>query len=140
MNEIDRSLLAALKLDGRASITTLAAQLNISRATVQSHMEHLQNSGTIQRFTIDISHGHAGDQIKAVMFVEVQGNQTRQVIRRLRRLPEISQLHSTNGAWDLVAHIETSSLAEFDRTLGDVREIPGVLNSETCLLLASAQG
>ena len=140
MDQLDKTLLAALKSDGRASVTTLAAILDVSRATVQTRMERLQQNGTIERFTIDISHGHAGDEIRAVMFVEVQGNQTRSVVRKLRRLPEISALHSTNGTWDLVAHIETSSLANFDRTLRDVREIFGVLNSETCLLLTSAQG
>lgn len=140
MDSTDRQLLALLKHDGRASVTTLAGQLGVSRATVQSRIDRLTSSGSIQRFTIDIAHGQAGDVIRAVMLIEVQGNLTRSVIRALRRLPEVSDLHSTNGAWDLVAHIETSSLAEFDRTLRDVREVKGILNSETCLLLNSAHG
>ncbi len=140
MNSDDKDLLALLKEDARASVTTLAARLGLSRATVQTRMARLVEDGTISRFTIDVSQGQAGDEIRAVMFVEVQGNQTRSVTRRMRRLPEISQLHTTNGSWDLVAHIVTPSLAEFDRTLRDVREIPGVLNSETCLLLRSAPG
>jgi DNA-binding Lrp family transcriptional regulator len=139
MDSVDRRLLALLKHDGRASVTTLAGKLGVSRATVQARMDRLKQSGSIQRFTIDIAHGQAGDVIRAVMLVEVQGNLTRSVIHALRRLPEISDLHSTNGAWDLVGQIETSSLAEFDRTLRDVREIKGILNSETCLLLNSAQ-
>ena len=140
MDSVDRQLLALLKHDGRASITTLAGQLAISRATVQSRIDRLISSGSIQRFTIDIAHGQAGDVIRAVMMIEVQGNLTRSVIRALRRLPEVSDLHSTNGTWDLVAQMETSSLAEFDRTLRDVREIKGIVNSGTCLLLNSAQG
>ena len=139
MDDIDRQLLGLLKHDGRASVTTLAGTLGVSRATVQARIERLQRDGTIQRFTIDVGHGQVGDVVRAVMLVEVQGNLTRSVIRALRRLPEISDLHSTNGAWDLVAQVETSSLAEFDRTLRDVREIKGILNSETCLLLNSAQ-
>lgn len=139
MDAIDRQLLALLKHDGRASVTTLSGQLGVSRATVQSRIDRLKANGSIQRFTIDIAHGQTGDVIRAVMLVEVQGNLTRSVIRALRRLPEISDLHSTNGAWDLVAQIETPNLAEFDRTLRDVREIKGILNSETCLLLNSAQ-
>jgi len=43
--------------------------------------------------------------------------------------------HSTDGAGDLVAHIEVQSLQEFDRVLREIREIEGVLNSETNLML-----
>jgi DNA-binding Lrp family transcriptional regulator len=65
---------------------------------------------------------------------------SRQVIRALGRMPEVVSLHSTNGAWDLVARIETDTLPAFDRVLRQVREVPGVTNSQTCLLLDEARG
>ena len=51
----------------------------------------------------------------------------------------IVALHTTNGTWDLVAHVETKNLPEFDQILRKVREIKGVLNSETSLLLNKAE-
>jgi DNA-binding Lrp family transcriptional regulator len=54
-------------------------------------------------------------------------------------LPEVYALHTTNGAWDLVAELRTSSLAEFDRVMGQIRSIEGVVNSSTSLLLRSVQ-
>lgn len=135
----DRKLLAALKRDARASVTTLAHQLKVSRATIQTSMERLVRSRTIRRFTIDVDSGADGDLIRAVMSIEVQGNMTSTVVRALRLMPEIVSLHSTNGAWDLVAQIETSSLPEFDVLLRRTREIPGILNSETSLLLNTAK-
>jgi DNA-binding Lrp family transcriptional regulator len=132
-------ILSALQLDGRASITTLAGQLGLSRATVQARLEYLKSSGVIRRFTIDVDNAVVQDRISAVMLVEVQGTRTSVVQRAMLILPEIISLHSTNGAWDLVAQIETSSLPEFDRVLRVVREISGVINSETCLLLDRAR-
>ncbi len=134
----DRRLISVLKKDGRASVTTLAGQLGVSRATVQTRMEKLIAGGVIQRFTIDLDATGSGDVISAVMMIEVQGNLARAVTSALRKLPEIASLHTTNGNWDLVARIETSNLPEFDRVLREVREISGVLNSETCLLLNAA--
>ena len=72
------------------------------------------------------------------MMIELEGTLARSVTGSLTRLAEIVSLHSTNGTWDLVAHIETSSLPEFDRVLREVREIKGVLNSETSILLNKA--
>jgi len=69
--------------------------------------------------------------------IEVVGRSTSQVIQKLRGMPELQVLHTTNGAWDLVAEIQTSSLSEFDRVLRDVRMIDGVLNSETSILLST---
>ena len=134
----DRRLLSALQKNSRASITTLAGELEVSRATVQTSMERLMTSGAIQRFTIDMDPNTAGEMINAVMTISLQGNLADSVVRLLRKMPEIVSLHTTNGSWDLVANIETASLQNFDVVLRRVREIDGVLNSETSILLARA--
>ena len=131
----DRKLVAALKQDGRASITRLAQTLGQSRATVQARLDRLIGSGVIQRFTIDVDASADADMIRAVMMIELEGVLTRSVTRKLKLMPAIVSLHSTNGTWDLVAQIETVNLPEFDRVLREIREIKGVLNSETSLLL-----
>lgn len=138
LTSTDRKLMAALKRNARASITELAAELGVSRATIQTSMERLTKSGTIQRFTIEVDTAIGAELIKAVSTIELQGNLASSVIRTLRKMPEIVSLHTTNGAWDLVANIETSNLPEFDRVLRHIRDIPGVLNSESSLLLDSA--
>ncbi len=139
LSTTDHRLIAALKKDGRASITTLAGLLGVSRATVQARMERLVSTGVIQRFTVELDTIGSLDLIRAVMMIELQGILARAVIRHLRNIPEIISLHTTNGTWDLVAQIEVANLVEFDRILRKVREISGVLNSETCILLDTAK-
>ena len=139
LDQTDRRLIAALKRDGRASITTLAHTLEVSRSTVQTRLDRLIKSGTIQRFTVELDAMGHDDRVHAVMMIGVEGPRARQVIRALHRLPEITSLHTTSGKWDLIGWIETSTLAEFDRVLREVREVQGVLNSETSLLLDAAK-
>ena len=131
----DRRLISALKKDGCATITELSGILGISRATVQTRMERLIRNGVIRRFTVEVDPVADQEVVRAIMTIEIQGSLSRSIIRNLRQKPEITTLHTTNGAWDLVAHIETASLQDFDRVLREVREIKGVLNSETSLLL-----
>lgn len=139
LTNTDRKLLLALKQDGRASVTTLAGQIGVARATVQSSIKRLVDSGVIQRFTIDIDGGAEGELVHAIMTIEVQGILTSKVISALRRMPEIISLHSTNGSWDLVAQIETPNLTAFDMLLRRTREIEGILNTETSILLNTAK-
>lgn len=139
LSNTERQLLIALKQDARASVTTLAGRLNVSRATVQSSLKRLIDERIIERFTIDIDSAADRELVRAVMTIEVQGIRTSEVIFALKRMPEIVSLHSTNGAWDLVAQIEAVGLREFDHLLRRAREIPGILNSETSILLNSAK-
>jgi DNA-binding Lrp family transcriptional regulator len=117
----------------------MAQRLGVSRATVQTSLERLVNSNVIQRFTIEVDPSAGASLIRAVMTIEVQGNLTSSIVKTLKKMPEIVSLHSTNGAWDLVAQVETSSLPEFDGLLGRTREIAGILNSETSILLNTAK-
>ena len=135
LSTTDRALIAALRDNARMSITELAQVAGVSRTTASTRLEALQASGRIRRFTIETDTDVEGE-VRAITMVELQGSMSRQVIRALRRLPEVSTLWSTNGAWDLVLEIRCDSLIAFDRVLREIREIKGVTNSESCLLLA----
>ncbi|MBW7921019.1 MAG: Lrp/AsnC family transcriptional regulator [Rubellimicrobium sp.] len=136
-DELDHRLIALLREDGRAPVSRLAAALNVSRATVQVRMERLLQSGALLGFTARVREDHADGAVRAIMLIEVAGRSITAVIRRLRGLPELYTLHTTNGGWDLVAEIRAANLHDFDRLLREVRSIEGVLNSETSILLSS---
>jgi len=134
---IDKKLVAILRSDARASISKLAKLLQVSRGTVQNRLDRLISSGAILGFTIRAHDELETNVIKAVMLIEVVGKSTTHVINKLRGMPQLEKMHTTNGSWDLVAEIRASNLQEFDLVLRDVRTIDGVLNSETSILLSS---
>ena len=136
-DSLDRELISLLRADGRAPLSKLADILNVSRGTVQNRLDRLMESGIVHGFTVRVRENYKDDAIRALMMIEVVGKSTSQVIKRLRGLPELQTLHTTNGAWDLVAEIHTTSLLDFDRVLREVRMIDGILNSETSILLSS---
>ncbi|MCQ2006455.1 Lrp/AsnC family transcriptional regulator [Rhizobium sp. NRK18] len=135
-DDLDRRLIAHLRIDGRASLSKLADILGVARGTVQNRLDRLLETGTLMGFTVRMREDYDDRTVNAVMMIEVVGKSTTQVIRKLRGIPEIHALHTTNGNWDLVADIRAGSLADFDRVLREVRMIDGVANSETSLLLS----
>ncbi len=138
LDELDRQLLAALRANGREPIASLARTLGVTRATVTSRLDRLMSSGTVIGFSVRVREELDPDSVRAIALIEVEGRSTAFVIDKLRGLSEIHSLHTTNGAWDLVAELRTNSLGSFDRLLGQIRSIDGVVNSETSLLLSSA--
>jgi DNA-binding Lrp family transcriptional regulator len=134
---LDSELISELRGDGRATISYLAETLKVSRATIQNRLDRLISSGAILGFTIRVHEALDQGTVKAVMMIELSGQSTSQVIRKMRGIPELVKLHTTTGSWDLVAEIHTASLSEFDEVLRKVREVDGILNSETSVLLSS---
>ncbi|MBH0025925.1 Lrp/AsnC family transcriptional regulator [Pseudoalteromonas sp. SWN29] len=136
-DSLDNALIAELRKDGRASISALANTLKVSRGTIQNRLDRLVSSGAILGFTVRVHEHIETEAVRAIMMVEVVGKSTSQVMKTMRGIPELIKLHTTNGAWDLVAEIQAANLSEFDGVLRQVREIDGILNSETSILLSS---
>ena len=134
---LDRAIIGILRTDGRAPMSKIAALLSISRATVQTRLDRLLETGAVLGFTVRLRQNEEGSAVRAIMSIAVAGKSTAAVIKSMHGLPEVQSLYTTNGAWDLVAEIRAENLQDFDRVLRLVRETEGVSNSETNILLSS---
>ena len=139
MDETDRKLLALLRANARESAASLSKKLKVSRATVQNRIARLLADRTIRGFTIRTAPEAEIGRVRAVMCIAIEGEKSAKVIRALSGFPEVEHIHTTNGRWDLVAEINTDTLAGFSRALDEIRMIEGIAATETSLLLASAR-
>ncbi len=137
MDQVDETLIAALRRDGRRSVSDLAQELGISRATVRARMERLTASGEIAGFTVQLKTDLQEPAIRAITLIAVEGKSSDQVVQRLSGIAEVLAIHATNGRWDLIAEIGTPDLEAFDRTLSRIRLIEGISATETSLLLST---
>jgi DNA-binding Lrp family transcriptional regulator len=137
MDDLDRSLVALLRSDSRQSAAGLAAKLKVSRGTVQNRMDRLLAQGVIQGFTIKTRPELEAQRVRAIMCIAIEGERSQAVVKALSGFPEVDAIHTTNGRWDLVAELDTGSLAEFSRTLDQIRTLEGIASTETSILLAT---
>ncbi|MET1416297.1 Lrp/AsnC family transcriptional regulator [Roseibium sp. HPY-6] len=140
MDDLDLRLISLLRNDGRRSVSDLASDLKVSRATVRSRMEKLQAAGEILGYTAVLRDDWRDLPIRAVTLLVVDGHNTDPVIRALGAMTEVRAIHSTNGKWDLVLDVATRDLAAFDDALNRIRLIEGITGSETNLLLNTRKG
>lgn len=136
-DEIDQRLIQLLRHDARRSISDLAIELKLSRATVRARMERLERSGEILGYTVILRAEAIEMPVRGLMQIEIQGRAADRVIDSLSGLPEVTAIHTTNGRWDIVAEVATGSLSALDAILRTIRQIPGITGSETTLLLAT---
>lgn len=132
---LDRKLIAHLRADGRASLSALCETLGVARATVRNRLDRLLETGILQGFTVRLRDDD-GQAVHAIMMIGLAVRPTKAIFNRLRGIPEIRLLHTTNGRWDLVATIQADSLQDFDRVISEVQLMEGVAVTETNLLLS----
>ena len=135
MDDLDRRLIGLLRQDSRLPVASLAAATNVSRATVKARIDRMVADGVIEAFTIRLGTELRQAEVRAIVLIEVQGKAADHVAKRLRGVPEVRALYSTNGRWDFVAELEDRDLASFDETLRRLRLIDGINSTETNILL-----
>ncbi len=137
MDKLDERLIILLRHNARRSISDLAMDLGVSRATARARMERLEQSGEIAGYTVILRAESVDQPIRGVMMIEVGGHAADRVVQTLSGFSEVSTIHTTNGRWDLVVELGTLTLSEFDAVLRRIRLIPGITGSETSILLAT---
>ena len=135
LDKTDNQLLAALRADARASHSTLAATLGLSRATVRARIDKMVARGDIVGFSVvtDVQR----DPVRGLKMIGIEGRGTEKIMRALQGMPEMRAVHSTNGRWDVIVEIGAETLDAFDAVLFRIRRLDGVVASETSLLLST---
>lgn len=137
MDEVDGRLIAELRRDGRAALSDLADRMGLSRATVRARLERLVAKGEIAGFTVVTRSDVAAVPVRALMLIGIEGRGAERIMARLAGFPQVGAVHSTNGKWDLIAELGAQSLQELDEVIFRIREVEGVMTSETNLLLST---
>jgi DNA-binding Lrp family transcriptional regulator len=137
MDDLDQKLITLLRHNGRRSVSDLATELGAARATVRARMERLEQSGDIIGYTVILKSDAVGLPVRGIMMIDVEGHSADKVVRALGGFAEVGAVHTTNGRWDLIAELGAVTLADFDAVLRRIRLIPGIIGSETSLLLAT---
>ncbi len=137
MDKTDNALLAALKRNGRASLTELADTIGVTRSTARVRLDKLVQDGEIAGFTVLTRSDVRTDAVRGLMMLEIAGRGAEKTMKQLQRIAQVKAVHSTNGTWDLIAEIGTETLEQFDQVLFGIRRLDGVTRSETNLLLST---
>jgi len=71
------------------------------------------------------------------MMIAIEGRGAEKIMARLTGIAAVMAVHSTNGKWDLIAELGTQTLLDLDEAMFRIRNIEGVMQSETNLLLST---
>lgn len=139
MDDVDHKLLSLLQQNGRASATTLAQRLGVSRGTVQNRINRMLDNGVIHRFSLELGPAASNQQISAFTLLRVKADDGRAVLAALRKVPGVLEVSTLSGAADFVVELRAASLAEMDQVLDKIRAIPDVAETHCHIRLTTTR-
>lgn len=137
IDEMDQRLIAALRRDGRASVSDLAHRLGLARATVRARIERLMARGEISGFTVLTRADLAESPVRCMMMVGMDGCGADRAVSELLGMAAVQSVHATSGKWDLMVEIGSQTLGDLDHVMAQIKRIAGVTSSESNLMLTT---
>jgi DNA-binding Lrp family transcriptional regulator len=137
MDDLDRRLLELLTDHGRASITWLAGQLGVARATVQERMQRLERDGPVRGYTARLAPEFSRRRISAHVMIAADPKHQGALTRALQKMPAVRALHTISGQYDLIALVQEDSTEALDASIDAIGALEGVERTLSSIVLST---
>ncbi|GGK43242.1 Lrp/AsnC family transcriptional regulator [Salinarimonas ramus] len=136
MDDVDRRLVGALRVNPRRKIVELARAIGLSRTATQARLDRLMSSGTIVGFDVVLGSASATDGLPAYALVEYgRGATCRSIVPAIAAIPDVRFCCAMSGKPDLLVEILAADVARLGAIGEEIEAIPGVERVTTHLRL-----
>ena len=135
---LDRKLVNELLGDGRASLRSLAEDLDVSVTTVSNHLSDLEEQGIIQGYTPKVDYDELGYDVTAIVQLKVEGSSLPEVTESLRQHKQMISVYEVTGDYDIIA---VGKFTDTDGMNAQIKELltdPEIKESNTSVVLNAA--
>jgi Lrp/AsnC family leucine-responsive transcriptional regulator len=132
-DSVDEKIIGFLKEDSRESFVDIGKKLKLSESAVRRRVKNLIESGAIKKFTLELGEENA---TSAIVLVSVDSaTDTSKVSTRLAKLEGVKTVYEITGQYDITTIISANSISEINTTIDSLRKIPGVVDTNTVIIL-----
>lgn len=139
LDDLDRRIIAALRADGRKTVTDLAQAVGISKTPCQIRMRRLVQTGVIRGFTAVVDPASLG--LDHIAFVEIGLSHTHETAlvefnEAVRRIPEVEECHMIAGSFDYLLKVRTPDMRRYRKVMGEkITNLPHVATTSTFVVM-----
>lgn len=140
-DEVDRTIVSALRADGRTTLAALSEATGLSLSAVQVRVRKLESRGVIAGYRAVVDPEAIGLPLTA--FIEItplDQAQEDDAPMRLRELPGIEACYSVAGNANYLLLVRVASPRELEGLLGQIRRTAQVSTRSTVVLQTYFEG
>lgn len=143
LDKLDLRIIGVLAVDGRISVTDLAAQVGLSKTPCLARMRRLIDNGVITGFRATFDPARLG--LEHVAFTELKLSDTREAAlaefnRAVRDIREVEECHMIASSFDYLLKIRTSDIRSYRAVLGErISALPHVASTSTFVAMEAVK-
>jgi DNA-binding Lrp family transcriptional regulator len=132
---LDAKLVNALLGDGRASLRSLAEDLDVSVTTVSNHLSDLEDQGVIRGYTPIVDYDELGYDVTAFIQLKVEGSALPEITERLKGHKQMTSVYEVTGDYDIVAVGKFTDTDGMNAQIKQLLTDPDINESNTSVVL-----
>ena len=138
IDEKDKKIIELLEMSGREPATNIAEKVGLSVPSVIDRIKKLQEADIISGFSADINYKALGMDISAFITIMSESSSYYKEFRnKTKKTDEIIKCFSTTGNGSHILYVRTANTDSLERLLSKIQQWPGVIRTETQLILSS---
>ncbi|MFB7589718.1 Lrp/AsnC family transcriptional regulator [Streptomyces sp. NPDC056169] len=139
MDAMDRKILTELQLDGRLTITELAARVRLSVSPCHRRLRDLEREGAIRGYRALVDPAAVGLNFEALVFVTLRWENPDTVTTfetAVTAIPQVIQAQRLFGEPDYLLRVATTDLAAYQQLFDrELSRLPGVQRLASTLVM-----
>ncbi len=140
MEMIDLAILRILQKNGRASLSNISSQVNLSVSAVSERIRKLERTGVISQYTAIIDGKHFDKELTALMFISLESPKfTESFLKYIEIENDILECHYIAGNYDYMIKIVTNNPSSLEKLLNKIKSVPGIIKTYTNVVLATVK-
>jgi DNA-binding Lrp family transcriptional regulator len=137
LSDAEQALISVLRGNARMSTAELARKLAVSRTTVQSRIERLEQRGVIAGYGVRLAPDYEQGLVKAHVLLTVTPKLADKVVRSLEAMPPVRTVHSVSGNFDMIVIVDAPSIRDLDALLDKIGAMDGVERTSSSIILST---
>ena len=135
---LDAKLVNELLGDGRASLRSLAEELDVSVTTVSNHLGDLEDNGTVLGYTPIVDYSMMGFDVTAILQLKVEGDALPEITDRLDAEKRMISVYEVTGNYDIIAVGKFEDTDDMNDHIKSLLTDPDIKESNTSVVLNAA--
>ncbi|HIA09661.1 MAG: Lrp/AsnC family transcriptional regulator [Candidatus Nitrosopelagicus sp.] len=132
-DKTDEKILEFLQKDSRESFVEIGKKLKMSESAVRRRVKNMVDNGTIEKFTVQVGEANS---TSAIVLISVDSSvDTAKVSTKLTKLSDVKTVYEITGQYDISVIVRAQNITEINKCIDDLRKIPGVIDTNTVIIL-----
>lgn len=137
--DLDRKIINYLERNGRASLSQVATQLEVSVTTVSNRIKELQEKGVIKYFKPVLDYKKLGYQLTAITKIKAKGNKIIGIVQELEKDDHLTHVYEITGEFDILVIGKFHDQESMNKEIKNLLNNPAIEETNTSVVLQAVK-